>query len=96
MNKTKEANEQTFLDFLTDHFGRELKNGDIIEAQSSDKNIQYQVDWIEYIGKTFRLHCYVIKDGQVIDTIRKSLGTGYNYHYWFTKKEIQSLKFKLA
>ena len=96
MNKTKEAKEQAFIDFLAGHFGRELKDGDIIEDQNSVKPIQYKVDWIEYIGKSFRLHCYAIKGGQIIDTIQKSLGTGYNYHYWFTKKEIKSFKLKLA
>jgi hypothetical protein len=113
MNKTKELNEQIkqlkqekiaikkqkFEEFLVNHFGRELKTGDVVEsvsAISDDKRNLYSVVGVEYIEGTFELNCHAIKDGQVLDTFEKVKGTGCNFRNLWTKTQIKYFKFKLV
>lgn len=112
MTKTKELNEQIkqlkqekiaikkqkFEEFLVNHFGRELKTGDVIEKVCTvfnRKNL-YSVAGVEYIEGTFELNCHAIKDGQVLDTFEKVKGTGCNFRNLFTKTQIKQLKLKLV
>jgi len=90
--------KQKFEEFLVNHFGRELKAGDVIEGAVGVNNSlrQYSVVGVEYIEGTFELNCHAIKDGQVLDTFEKVKGTGCNFRNLWTKTQIKYFKFKLV
>ena len=88
---------QAFTDFLTKHFGREIKTGDIIQAEILNKVVsQYSVIGAEYIEGSYELDCHAFVDGKVLGTLDQALKFGSNLHNRWTKTQLKYFKFKLA
>ena len=110
MNKQKELSQQinqlkqekkllklqAFTEFLTKHFGREIKTGDIIQAEIISNIKQYSVIGAEYIEGSYQLDCHAYVNEKVLDTIEKARESGSNLHNRWTKTQLKQFKFKLA
>jgi hypothetical protein len=110
MNKQKELTQQinqlkqekkllklqSFTEFLTKHFGREIKTGDIIQAEILSNIKQYSVIGAEYIEGTYELDCHAFVNGNVMNTLEKALESGSNLHNRWTKTQLKQFKFKIA
>jgi hypothetical protein len=87
---------QAFTEFLTKHFGREIKTGDIIQAEIISNIKQYSVIGAEYIEGSYQLDCHAYVDGVIQDTIQKAIASGSNLHNRWAKTQLKQFKFKLA